>query len=109
MFKRLINWCKRKNHTVVGKKDSGKKPPEHDLYWLRQKFKTVIEVDGKKTFTIHSSGDGKLMWESYGTTSRKEAIESKLELVRIGYEISKAKIEQDIERIMNSKDLITFL
>lgn len=102
MFKRLINWYKRKNHTVVGKKDSEKKE-ELDLYWLRQKFRTVIEVDGKKTFTIHSSGDGKLMWESYGNTSKKECIEATLELVRIGYEISKAKIEYDTKRIMNTE------
>lgn len=71
-------------------------------------FKTIITLDGKKLFTINSSEEGKLMWECYGSTTKEEHSKALLELLRIGYEIGKLKVELDSKRINDSDDPIIF-
>lgn len=71
-------------------------------------FKTFIEIDGKRIFSISSNDQEEFNWESYASTSKKEHSVALLELVRIGFEIAKLKITNDEKRINDSDGPIVF-
>lgn len=74
----------------------------------KMKFKTTIESEDKKLFTVFSEGEENISWECYGSTTGKEHTQALLELLRIGYEIGKMKTIFDSKRIEDSDDPITF-
>ena len=71
-------------------------------------FKTVISSKGKRLFTIHSTSNGPLKWDCYGSTTKEEHSKALIELIRIGYEIGKLKVELDAKRIDGSDEPIIF-